>query len=88
MNFYSIPTEGYIPTYTRTAFTDALHDVFGFRTDSEIVSNKQMKNIFRDTKKRKTLLNLIYQKTLKRLIYKAFQSFYLSQLSKMGIYHM
>ena len=55
MNFHSIPTEGYIPTYTRTDFTDALHDVFGFRTDYQIVSNKQMKNIFRDTKKRKIL---------------------------------
>ena len=57
MNFYSIPAEGYIPTYTRTDFTDALHDVFGFRTDYQIVSTKQMKNIFKDTKKRKTLRN-------------------------------
>ena len=56
MNFYSIPTEGYIPTYTRTDFTDALHDKFGFRTDYEIVSSKQMKNIFRDTKKIKKIL--------------------------------
>lgn len=55
MNFYSIPTEGYIPTYTRTDFTDALHDIFGFRTDSQIVGIKQMKNIFRDTKKGKIL---------------------------------
>ena len=57
MNFYSIPTEGYIPTYTRTDFTDALHEVFGFRTDYQIVSSKQMKNIFRDTKKSKILRN-------------------------------
>lgn len=51
MNFYTIPSEGYIPTYTRTDFTDALHEAFGFRTDYEIVSNKQMKKIFKDTKK-------------------------------------
>ena len=51
MNFYSVPTEGYIPTYTRTDFTDALHEAFGFRTDYEIVSSKQMKNIFKNTKK-------------------------------------
>lgn len=51
MNFYSIPSEGFIPTYTRTDFTDALHDAFGFRTDYQIVSNKQMKKIFKDTKK-------------------------------------
>lgn len=51
MNFYSIPGEGYIPTYTRTDFTDALHEVFGFRTDYQIITNKQMKKIFKDTKK-------------------------------------
>ena len=50
MNFYNIPTEGYIPTYTRTDFTDALHESFNFRTDYEIVSTKQMKKIFKDTK--------------------------------------
>lgn len=55
MNFNHIPAEGYIPTYTRTDFTDALHEVFGFRTDSQIVGTKQMKNIFKDTKKKKTL---------------------------------
>lgn len=50
MNFYSIPGEGYIPTYTRTEFTDALHDAFGFRTDYQILTTKQMKKIFKDTK--------------------------------------
>ena len=55
MNFYSISTEGYVPTYARTDFTDALHDVFGFRTDYEIVSLKKMKNYFKETKKKKTL---------------------------------
>jgi len=55
MNFYSIPAEGYIPTYTRTDFTDALHDVFGFRTDYQIVSLKEMKKIFKATKTKKTL---------------------------------
>jgi transposase len=51
MNFYHIPAEGYVPTYTRTDFTDALHDSFGFRTDTEIVSKKEMRNIFKYTKK-------------------------------------
>jgi transposase len=50
MNFYTIPGEGYIPTYTRTDFTDALHEAFGFRTDYQILSTKQMKKIFKDTK--------------------------------------
>jgi transposase len=51
MNFYSAPGEGYIPTYTRTDFTDALHEAFAFRTDYQIVTTKQMKKIFKDTKK-------------------------------------
>ncbi|HKL11170.1 MAG TPA: IS1634 family transposase [Clostridia bacterium] len=50
MNFYHIPGEGYIPTYTRTNFTDALHESFGFNTDFEIVSTKNMKKIFKETK--------------------------------------
>jgi transposase len=50
MNFHKIEGEGYVPTYTRNDFTDALHEVFGFRTDYEIVTNKQMKNIFKATK--------------------------------------
>ena len=51
MNFFKVTGDGYIPTYTRTDFTDALHDAFGFRTDYEIVTNKQMKNIFKITRK-------------------------------------
>lgn len=51
MNFYSISGEGYIPTYTRTDFTDKLHEAFGFHTDYQIVSERQMKKIFRDTKR-------------------------------------
>lgn len=51
MNFYEIPGDGYIPTYTRTDFTDALHEAFGFRTDYEIVTTKQMKKILKSTQK-------------------------------------
>ena len=51
MSFNHIPNEGYVPTYIRTDLTDALHEVFEFRTDTEIVSLKQMKKIFKDTKK-------------------------------------
>ncbi len=51
MNFQEIKGEGYIPSYTRTDLTDALHDAFGFRTDYQIVTNKQMKNIFKSTQK-------------------------------------
>ena len=51
MNFFEIKGEGYVPTYTRTDFTDALHEAFGFRTDYQIVSTQNMKKIFRETKK-------------------------------------
>ena len=50
MNLKEIKGEGYEPIYTRTDFTDALHEAFGFRTDYQIVTTKQMKKIFRNTK--------------------------------------
>lgn len=53
MNFYDVKGKGSIPTYTRTGLTDSLHEVFGFRTDYQIVSNWNMKKIFKDTKKQK-----------------------------------
>ena len=34
---------GYIPSYTRTELTDALHKTFGFRTDYEFIT-KTTKN--------------------------------------------
>lgn len=50
MNFKEIKGEGYEPIYTRTDFTDALHEAFGFHTDSQIVTTKQMKKILKNTK--------------------------------------
>lgn len=44
---------GYIPCYTRTDLTDALHEKFGFRTDYEITTDVNMKKIIRQTKKKK-----------------------------------
>ena len=40
----------YIPNYIRTDLTDALHDKFGFRTDFEVISEKNIKKILRQTK--------------------------------------
>ena len=42
----------YIPTYTRTDITDALHGAFGFRTDYQITSQKNMRKILNQTKKK------------------------------------
>lgn len=51
MNFFEVKGEGYIPTYTRNDFTDAVHDTFGFRTDLQIVNKKTIKNILKGTQK-------------------------------------
>lgn len=51
MNFLSIPAEGYMPTYTRTSLTNALHGSAGFRTDKQIVTKKEMRSIIAQTKK-------------------------------------
>lgn len=50
MDMLIAPGEGYIPAYTRTDITDALHDVFGFRTDYQITSQKNMRKILNQTK--------------------------------------
>lgn len=52
MDMMIAPGEGYIPTYTRTDLTDALHEAFGFRTDYQITSQKNMRKILNQTKKR------------------------------------
>jgi transposase len=51
MEFFDVKGEGYAPTYTRTDFTDAMHEAFGFHTDYQIVTTSMMKKIFKDTKK-------------------------------------
>lgn len=50
MNFHEIKNEGYVPTYTRTDFTDDLHEAFGFRTDYQIVKTAEMRKIQKLTK--------------------------------------
>lgn len=50
MNFYQVTGEGVIPTYTRTDLTDRLHEQAGFRTDYQILPQKSLKKIFKQTK--------------------------------------
>ena len=52
MKMTKIQKDGYIPSYTRTPITDALHEMAGFRTDYEITRIKAMKGILRKTKQR------------------------------------
>jgi transposase len=51
MNMLVCPGEGYIPEYTRSDLTDSLHDSFGFRTDYQIISQRNIKKICTTTKK-------------------------------------
>ena len=51
MNLTKATLEGYIPSYTRTDLTDLLHETFDFRTDYEIIENKNIKKILREIKK-------------------------------------
>ena len=50
-NLLRINGEGYIPEYTRSEITDCLHEIFGFRTDTEIVPTRRMREIIASTKK-------------------------------------
>ncbi len=50
MTLNIIPGEGYRPNFTRTDLTDSLHEMAGFRTDTEIVTNQRIKQIIRDIK--------------------------------------
>ena len=50
MDFFKISGEGYIPAYSRTEITDKLHSTFCFRTDMQIVTMREIKNILKKTK--------------------------------------
>ncbi len=43
--------DSYIPNYIRTDLTDVLHDKFSFRTDFEVISDKNIRKILKQTKK-------------------------------------
>lgn len=52
MNLCKAPANaGYIPAYTRTEITDALHEAFGFRTDYEIMTARSVRAIISKSKK-------------------------------------
>ena len=51
MNVYEEKGNGYSPSYIRDDLTDDLHEIFGFRTDYEIVSYENFKKIFTQVKK-------------------------------------
>jgi hypothetical protein len=50
MDFYKLKDDGFLPAYTRSLLTDALHNAFGFCTDMQILTKKKLKGILRSTK--------------------------------------
>lgn len=50
MDMRKVGNQGYIPAYTRTELTDALHTSTGIRTDYELTTPKAMAGIIRRTK--------------------------------------
>lgn len=52
MNMTFLDGYGYIPSYTRTELTDDLHNVFGFRTDTQIIKKSKMRSIIKQTKEK------------------------------------
>ena len=50
MNVLESKGDGYIPEYIRADLTDELHEIFGFRTDYEINTYKDLKKIFQQIK--------------------------------------
>lgn len=50
MNMRSVGENGYIPCYTRTNITEALHENAGFRTDYELITSKSMAGVIRRSK--------------------------------------
>ena len=53
MKLTDIGEMGYIPSYTRTALTDALHENAGFRTDTQIVKKSKLRSIIKSSKDKK-----------------------------------
>lgn len=51
MNFHGIDAGAYVPNYTRTDLTDALHEAMGFHTDYEVITAREIKKIISFTKK-------------------------------------
>ncbi len=56
MNLTLLEGYGYIPSYTRSNLTDDLHNLFGFRTDYQIIKKQKMRNIIHLSKDKNKIL--------------------------------
>lgn len=52
MQICELEGHGYIPTYKRTELTDQLHELFGFRTDTQIIKKAKMRSIIKTSKEK------------------------------------
>ena len=52
MKVHLLDGYGYIPTYKRTDLTDELHEMVGFRTDTQIIKKAKMRSIIKQSKER------------------------------------
>lgn len=50
MNLTSVGKDSFVPAYTRTEITDALHDTFGFNTDYQLMTDRKIRGIVRKSK--------------------------------------
>nr|WP_265182583.1 transposase [Streptococcus mitis] len=64
---------GYLPTYTRTTITDQLHQAFGFQTDFEIISEKNMKKFLKNQISIKSTHFFKREKELRKAVIAAFR---------------
>ena len=53
MNLVKIDAYGYIPAFTRTVLTDALHETYGWTLSKELTQSSVMRGIIKNTKNRK-----------------------------------
>lgn len=51
MNFHYLDAGAYVPNYTRTPLTDAIHEAMGFHTDFEVMSARDFKKTLAFTKR-------------------------------------
>lgn len=71
-NFQHFEGNGYVPIYTRNEITDLLHEAFDFRTDYQIMSEKNMKKIIKKTKNKKYYYILEIEKPFKHRYFEVF----------------
>lgn len=78
LKLMEISSGDYTPIFKRTDLTDELHEEFGFRLDRELIPQKTLTKIIKQTKKQKSTQKIKQSKSPKKPNIKAFlELFYL-----------